>query len=264
MRDQALLQILPHLGLPEPHRHVAENARTKHQEPRTARQAFVLGALTRTLAITPEELQVWVLERLGRFKEPEADGPPPQSQAKQLTALNQQITREVSLNEIGKLALNLPGVTALREGGVGAVRAGCNMPLTEAVRDQLAAMQPPAPDGEPETPARPQDQEKARPSSEQVWKSLHSFARRTGLGPSGMPIHAIRSVAQQAGGVYTPSLIALTDFICHLLCRELPHEIMSIWASTKLLALTKANGKPRPIAVGEIFRHIAAKVPWPF
>ena len=115
----------------------------------------------------------------------------------------------------------------------------------------------PAPDGEPETPARPQDQEKFRPSSEQVWISLRSFARGTGLGPSGMPIHAIRSVAQQVGGVDTPSLIALTDFIGHLLCGELLHEIMSIWAWAKLLALTKANGKLRPIAVGEIFRRSA-------
>jgi hypothetical protein len=156
------------MGLPEPHRHVADNARKKHQEPRRARQAFVLGALTRTIAITPEKLQVWVLERLGRFEEPEADAPPPQSQAKQLAALIQQITREMSLNESGKAVRNLPGGTALREGGVGAVRGGCNMPLTEAVRGKLAAMHPPAPDGEPETPARLQDQEKFRPSPEQV------------------------------------------------------------------------------------------------
>ncbi len=54
-----------------------------------------------------------------------------------------------------------------------------------------------------------------------------------------------------------PSLIALTDFIGHLLCGELPNEIMSIWASAKLPALTKANGKPHPIAVGEILRRIA-------
>ncbi len=35
-----------------------------------------------------------------------------------------QITLEGLLNEVGKAARNLPGVTALRKGGVGTVRAG--------------------------------------------------------------------------------------------------------------------------------------------
>ncbi len=34
---------------------------------------------------------------------------------------------------------------------------------------------------------------------------------------------------------------------------------MAVWASARLLALTKANGNPRPIAVGEVFRRLAAK-----
>ncbi len=40
---------------------------------------------------------------------------------------------------------------------------------------------------------------------------------------------------------------------------RMPPDVMVMWASARLLAASKANGKPRPIAVGAIFRRLAAK-----
>ena len=54
-------------------------------------------------------------------------------------------------------------------------------------------------------------------------------------------------------------LQALTRFVGDIMSGRVPPEVMAVWASARLLALTKVNGKPRPIAVGEVFRRLAAK-----
>jgi hypothetical protein len=54
-------------------------------------------------------------------------------------------------------------------------------------------------------------------------------------------------------------LSSLTDLVNILLLGQIPPSIAQVLASAKLIALTKDNGKPRPIAIGEILRRLAAK-----
>jgi hypothetical protein len=253
--------VIGHLCFPEPHRHTAKNAKKRGQDPHRARKAYAYEALRRTLMITPTELTEWVTERVERLDPraerelPTADGP-----EDELEKLIAKVRRHCADGELSKAAGELPGITALQEGGEAAMRAGRILRMNAELRERLAALHPAPPEGGPPVPPLPQGRIVFQPTSDEVWEALKSFPRSTGLGPSGFPVQALKSVCVRMGKEdESACLQALTLFVGDIMRGGMPAEVMAVWASARLLALTKANGKPRPIAVGEIFRRLAAK-----
>jgi len=256
--------IMGHLCFPEPHRHLAKNAKKQGKDPRAKRREAQLAAVRRTLALTPAELLAWVTERVARLEpEAERDPPPVDSKEKEVAKLVAKIRRHVAHNELSKAASELPGVTALEEGGDAAVRAGRLLRMDAALRARLQALHPPPAAGQSPAPVLPAGREAYEPGTKAVFEALRSFHRSTGLGPSGFPVQALKSLCTRVGSgdevVDSECLQALTRFVGDIMAGRLPPAVMAVWASARLLALSKANGKPRPIAVGEIFRRLAAK-----
>ena len=257
--------VLGHLAFPEPHRHLAANAKKQGKDVRRAREKAAFEALRRTLTMTPGELREWLTERVARL-EPgaERDPPPADTKEEELAKLVRKVQRHVAHNELSKAAGELPGMTALQEGGdADVMRAGRLLRLDDELRARLQALHPAPPAGAPPVPQLPEDRNAFEPTPGRVFKALKSFPRSTGLGPSGFPVQALKSLCTRdvtaEGAVDSVCLLALTEFVGHIVRGSMPPEVMAMWASARLLALTKANGKPRPIAVGEIFRRLAAK-----
>jgi hypothetical protein len=106
-----------HLCFPEPHRHVAKNAKKQAQDPRAKRRAMALEALRRTLAMLAADLTGWVTERVARLEpEAERDPSPVDTREEELKKLIAKVRLHVAHQDMGKAAGELPGVTALQEG----------------------------------------------------------------------------------------------------------------------------------------------------
>ena len=100
---------------------------------------------------------------------------------------------------MSKAAGELPGVTALQEGGDVVVRAGRLLRLDGALRARLEALHPAPLEGAPPPPPLPEGRVAFQPGTESVFEALRSFARSTGLGPSGFPVQALKSWCTREG-----------------------------------------------------------------
>ena len=250
--------ILGHLFLSVPHRHTAENARKRGQLPRQARMVAVLRRLRWARDITTEELGEWVAKAVLRAVAEDSRPITPDTRDEELAKVVAQVRKHVSRNEIGRAGDLLAGITVLLEGGEETVRPDRMMALDAALRERLQALHPAEPHREATTP-RPAGRHAFQPSSKETWEAVRSLSRSTGLGPSGFPVQALKSVATRSADGDSTSLVALTRRLGDIIRGDMLEEIMVAYSSARLLALTKANGKPRPIAVGEILRRLAAK-----
>ena len=119
-----------------------------------------------------------------------------------------------------------------------------------AVRERLVALHPAPPAEAVPAPQLPPGLVAHQPTTEDMWEALKSFPRSTGLGPTGFPVQVLKSVCMREGSEISETLVALSAFVGDILRGAMPAQVKAMWASARLLALSKANGKPRPIAVG--------------
>ena len=258
-----LLFVLPHLALPEPPKHKFKSAkRAGRYDPRRVRGLFVHSALVATHSATPAQLEERVDALLARFDNirPRAERrTTTRDEQLEKTRLLDQVQRVTASNEMGKATTALDALTALAEQRSGTVRAGLPMLVTPTLLQDLRDLHPArAPlDADPPRPAG--SVPAFQPTPKQVLGALKSFKRSTGLGPSGMPVNALVSVARMDGETESDSLMALTRIVSLVLRGDMSHDVCEVLTSARLVALTKASGAPRPIACGEVLRRLAAK-----
>ena len=95
-------------------------------------------------------------------------------------------------------------------------------------------------------------------SVEQVVSAVRSFRRGSASGPTGLRGDHLREALSSAG--HADEVAAHLTAVTHILVRgEAPSELAPHLAGANLYALPKGSGDVRPIAVGEVFRRLAAK-----
>jgi hypothetical protein len=158
-------------------------------------------ALTRrTLTMTAADLTGWVTESVTRLEpEAERDPPPVDTREGELAKVITKVRQNGAHNEMSKAAGELAGVTALQDGGDAVVRAGRLMRMDEALRARLQALHLAPPAGTQPAQPLPEETVANHPDTEEVYKALRSFARSTGLGPSGFPVQVLKSLCTRVG-----------------------------------------------------------------
>lgn len=113
----------------------------------------------------------------------------------------------------------------------------------------------------PEAPAK--NAEHLIVSEQEVVKNINSFPNGSASGVDGiLPQHIKDLTAPQTeGGEAGMSLIkALTKLTNFILAGNVPSELVSIMYGAVLCALNKEGGGIRPIAIGNMFRRLTAKL----
>ena len=86
---------------------------------------------------------------------------------------------------------------------------------------------------------------------------IRSFPVGSGAGPSGLrPAHLKDMLRSRKKSVL---LVALADFVSCLANGGFPPDVMELLTASKLFAVRKKDGGPRPIASGDTTRRLAAK-----
>ena len=94
-------------------------------------------------------------------------------------------------------------------------------------------------------------------SSEDVLGHLRAFPRGTAPGPSGL--HAQHLLDALVSGEEDALGQRLAPRVNWLAAGGAPAETAPHLAGARFVALLEPNGRPRPIAVGEVFRRLTAK-----
>ena len=90
-----------------------------------------------------------------------------------------------------------------------------------------------------------------------VEKMIRSFPAGSGAGPSGLrPSHLKDMLRSRKKSVL---LVALADFVSCLANGGFPPDVMELLTASKLFAVRKKDGGPRPIASGDTICRLAAK-----
>ena len=250
--------VLPHLALPALPRHDTKGPKSKDQDIRRKTNDHLHKALTKTHAHTAETLRDRIRVLVARLTEQprEARELTPEQDMQRLI---QGVKTATANNEMTRATPSLAALSAAASGVPMGHRVGCVIKFSDELLEKFQAMHPPAGPDEPDAPEIPPDTASFQASTSDVLEALRSFKRSTGLGPSSLPLQALRSVARRQSGEDSASLKALTRLVCDILRGALPPAVKAVFASARLVGLTKANGEPRPIAVGEIDRRLAGK-----
>ena len=153
-------------------------------------------------------------------------------------------------------------VKLVQEGGLSAACKALTKdgPLRHdaAIRDQLQEKHPanPSPPDLAELGAsRPNLA--ALPDAEAVERAIRSFHRLSSAGPSCLrPVHLQEGLQTEIRDELLEHSAAL---ICLMVQGKAPRELAPFLAGANLTALPKKDGSARPIAVGEVWRRLAAK-----
>ena len=98
-------------------------------------------------------------------------------------------------------------------------------------------------------------------SEREVYKGIHSFPSGSAAGIDGLrPQHLKDMVSKVTGDAGSRLLSCSTDFCNFLLSGKVCTEIVEFFYGATLCALTKKDGGLRPIAVGNTFRRLVAKL----
>jgi len=94
---------------------------------------------------------------------------------------------------------------------------------------------------------------------EAVKAAIQSLPSGSSAGPDGLRPHGLKDLIT---GIICEHqlLLAITDLLNIILEGKTPISVRRVLFGAKLLALTKKNGGVRPIAVGYLWRRLAAKV----
>jgi hypothetical protein len=128
---------------------------------------------------------------------------------------------------------------------------------TQETLTKLEAKHPPAP-SDRQPAADPSQFTALQVTSEQVMKAVRSFPAGSSGGPDGLrPQHLVdlltcREGGQELLGVITQFVNCLLDGKCH-------PDVIPILFGGNLIALEKKTGGIRPIAIGYVWRRLAAK-----
>ena len=96
---------------------------------------------------------------------------------------------------------------------------------------------------------------------EEVEKVIRSFPQGSSGGPDGIrPAHIKDLISRSAGNAGLKLLSSITRLTNLALQGAICPEVLPIFYGARLVALEKKDGGVRPIAVGNTFRRIAAKV----
>ena len=144
-----------------------------------------------------------------------------------------------------------------------AVRIICSSDAPAPVnQDTLNTLQTklPGPAHDRRTPCDPKDNPRFEPlqvSKEDIVKTLRTFPLGSSGGPDGITAQHIRDLL--AGSTDDSLQQALVDFTNLMLSGAFDEEANSIIFGGRLIALSKKDGKVRPISVGYTLRRLAAK-----
>jgi len=89
--------------------------------------------------------------------------------------------------------------------------------------------------------------------------AIQSFPNGSSAGPDGLRPQHMKDLLCGVADEH-PLLVAVTDLTNLLLEGNTPFQVRSSLFGARLLAVTKKNGGIRPIAVGYVWRRLAAKV----
>ena len=98
-------------------------------------------------------------------------------------------------------------------------------------------------------------------AAKDICEALKSFANGSGAGPDGLrPQHLKDATSPSAGDAGCDLLQCLSSLISRIASQGVHPTVKSTFHGARLIALTKANGDLRPIAVGCTIRRLTAKV----
>ena len=152
--------------------------------------------------------------------------------------------------------------TKLEDGDVkGAVRLLCSddAVATEDMEtfNTLCNLHPPAPTDRRQVPLTTASPLQVLPAAVRV--SIQSFPNGSAAGPDGLRPQHLKDLL--LGCADDSSLLeVITDLINLLLAGKVPTSVRGAIFGANLLAITKKSGGIRPIAVGYVWRRLAAKV----
>ena len=150
----------------------------------------------------------------------------------------------------------------LEDGDVkGAVRLLCSDDVLaaqdERTYDKLVHLHPPAPADRRPAPTTDKPPLQVFPAA--VKKAIQSFPNGSAAGPDGLRPQHLKDLLVGANDD-NPLLMAVTDLINLMLAGGTPTSVRGIIFGANLLAIVKKTGGIRPIAVGYVWRRLAAKV----
>ena len=127
--------------------------------------------------------------------------------------------------------------------------------MSQATLTKLEAKHPAAPLDRSSAPD-PNQFQALQVTEEDVMRAIRSFPAGSSAGPDGVrPQHILDMVSCREGG----QELAITAFVNMLLDGKCPPNVIPILFGGNLIALEKKSGGIRPIAVGYIWRRLAAK-----
>ena len=150
----------------------------------------------------------------------------------------------------------------LEDGDVkGAVRLLCSDEKLavpdETTFSELGRLHPPAPDDRRSAPSV--DTPPLQVSSSAVRAAIQSFPNGSSAGPDGLRPQHLKDLLIGAADD-SPLLVAVTDITNLMLEGKTPASVRGTLFGANLLAVAKKKGGIRPIAVGYVWRRLAAKV----
>jgi hypothetical protein len=144
----------------------------------------------------------------------------------------------------------------LEDGDVkGAIRLLCSddcLAIPDAVTfAELSRLHPPAPST---------DMPPLRVTPVEVKIAIQSFPNGSAADPDGLRPQHLKVLLLGAAD-NSPLLVAISDLVNVLLDGKTPNFVRGTIFGANLIASSKKNGGVRPIAVGHVWRRLAAKVP---
>ncbi len=170
-----------------------------------------------------------------------SDYVPPRKASSSKSSQQLAFQRAVNLVRSGDLRAGLKAVTSMPP-----------VPIDDAVLDKMASKHP-------HGSCSPVDAPESVPyhfNSSDVLKELKSFPKNSTAGPFGV---TPRTLLDAWKSDCTPFNLAVVRFINALANAQLPVSLAPFLAGARLVGLPKGADDVRPIAVGEVWRRLAAK-----
>jgi len=250
-----LLGLFPHLATPAISRRILQRQIGGRQR---AIAEHLRASLLAFMELTPETL-VLRLDEIRAHAAQKASRPKTRKSsqlehavksAKELVAAGALSRAARTLDIAAKISVNADATAPV---------TGQPMRITPEVALLLRKLHPEASDPDEQAFDIPGLPEQWEPVPQNLRKTIFSFDPKVASGPSGLSINHMKALASSDDNGPDSPIVILTEMLTCISSGNIPAALGPVLASCRCLAAYKSDLTPRPLAAGEIMRHVLGR-----